>query len=78
MVKIGQKVHFDPFFEIDGIDLGCLPVDHKHVVGTIIEIHEDHKWFSVLYGDDDGYELRTSFCFADIGVSVFMCEEEDV
>ena len=63
-VTVGQKVRFDPFetsigFGID--DLRC------EVEGTVVEIHPEHKWFSVVYGDP---KQRTSFKFWEIGERV--------
>ena len=63
-VAIGQKVRFDPFGDITGFGIK----DNKgEVVGTVVAIHRNHKWFGVEYGDP---KLRTSFKFCDIGKSV--------
>lgn len=66
-VSIGQKVRFDPFEEVHGFGVDeC----RDEVEGTVVEIHKDHKWFSVEYGFP---KMRTSFKFSDIGQVVFVC-----
>lgn len=37
----------------------------KTVLGTVVYINEDHRWFSVAYNG-----LRTSFSFSDVGEGV--------
>jgi hypothetical protein len=67
MVKIGQKVKFDPY---KGIHVaGAFPV-HATLTGTVIEIFKDHGWFSVEYEDPEGKKRRTSFKFQDVGDTV--------
>lgn len=65
-VTIGQKVRFDPFTPLFGFGIDVCRGD---VEGTIVEIHKDHKWFSVEYGNP---KQRTSFKFDDIGKSVIL------
>lgn len=63
MVKIGDKVRFNPF---DGIRVAMgSPKEPKHVTGRVIDIHEDHKWFDVMY-EMGGVKFRTAFNFADL------------
>ena len=63
MVKVGQRVRFNPFYEIKGIGINnCDTVD-----GTVVAIYERNKWFSVEWGE---HKLRTSFQFCDIGRDV--------
>lgn len=64
MIEVGQKVKFDPFWDISAY--GITEISRK-VIGTVVEVHEDHKWFSVEYNEP---KLRTSFNFADIGLAV--------
>lgn len=71
MIKIGDKVKFD---HLNGICIRGLPYGAYVVKGTVIEIHEDHKWFAVEYFLDGNVKMRTSFNFADIGVTVFLCK----
>lgn len=66
MIKVGQKVSFDPF---KGINTYGFTSQRRKVTGTVAEVHEDHHWFGVEY-EIDGVKQRTSFNFADVGVSV--------
>ena len=68
MIKVGQKVRFDPFKELKGFGAE----DHRgeFVTGTVVMVNEPHKWFSVEYGDP---KQRTSFKFSQIGKDVLIC-----
>ena len=68
MVKVGQKVQFDPFRYITGY--GAMGIRGQVTTGTIVYINRKHKWFSVEYGK---HKLRTSFKFWDIGRVVTVC-----
>jgi hypothetical protein len=59
MVKVGQKVRFDPFYGMKGYGV---EVCREEVTGTVVMINHKHKWFLVAYGNN-----RTSFRFDDIG-----------
>ena len=63
MIKVGQKVRFNPFkdLRITGIGgvSGC-------VTGTVVSVHASHHWFGVEYKDGD-HTWRTSFKFEDVG-----------
>ena len=61
MVTVGDKVLFDPFGCITGIDIRY---SREEVTGEVVEVNEKHKWFSVEYGEP---KMRTSFKFCDIG-----------
>ena len=65
MIKVGQKVRFDPFDFIVGY--GAEVIRGNHVTGTVVMVNEPHKWFSVEYGDP---KARISFKFCDIGQRV--------
>jgi hypothetical protein len=65
MVKVGQKVRFDPFCFVSGS--ASESIRGNLVTGTVVEVYEPHKWFSVEYGDP---KTRTSFKFCDIGERV--------
>ena len=65
MITVGQKVKFDPFQHVGGY--GTSDLLGTKVTGTVVEVHEDHRWFSVEYGDP---KQRTSFLFDDIGKDV--------
>lgn len=66
MIRVGQRVRFDPFATSLGFGVDLLRED---VVGTVVEIYYEHKWFSVQYGN-----LRTSFKFCDIDNCVYFCK----
>lgn len=68
MVKVGQKVRFDPF----GAITGFASEDNRGrmLTGTVVMVNVPHKWFSVEYGDP---KMRTSFKFCDIGQVVTIC-----
>lgn len=53
MIKIGQKVKFDPLRDISimGV-LDRRTAKFDQVVGTITYINAPHRWFSVEYGGD--------------------------
>jgi uncharacterized protein Veg len=69
MVKVGQKVKFDPY---KGLKVGSMASLSVTLTGKVIEVFEDHHWFSVQYTDEENNKRRTSFNFADIGVNVFI------
>ena len=68
MIKVGQKVQFDPFKEITGF--GSDDNRGKLVTGTVVMVNEPHSWFSVEYGNP---KMRASFKFCDIGTAVTVC-----
>lgn len=68
-VKVGQKVRFDPLKHIGGY--GAENVRGHYVMGTVVEVHEQHQWFSVEY-DCFGVKQRASFKFIQIGKDVFI------
>jgi hypothetical protein len=70
MVVVGDKVRFDPFYEITGF--GSSDNRGKVVKGTVVFVHYEHKWFSVEY-DCDGVKQRTSFKFSQLGEDVKIC-----
>ena len=68
MIKVGQKVRFDPFKELKGF--GAEDNRGNYVTGTVVMVNAPHKWFSVEYGNPN---MRTSFNFSDIGSVVKVC-----
>ena len=71
-VEIGQKVKFDPFKGIrDGRGLYIRPIMET---GTVVEVYDDHSWFSVEYVDNENRKQRASFKFDDIGYAVEIIE----
>lgn len=67
MVKVGQKVRFDAFYFME--NQGILR-EHLYTTGTVVYVNEEHKWFSVEYGDP---KALTSFKFCEIGKEVKIC-----
>ena len=63
-IAAGRKVRFDPFYNVKGDYFTTVRCE---VVGTIVKVYPNHKWFLVVYGDA---KLRTGFNFCDIGKSV--------
>ena len=63
MLKLGQKLKFDPWHGIHSV-LGR--VDTKdEVEGTIIYVHPNHHYVMVEY-ELGGEKFKTSFNYADI------------
>lgn len=63
-IKVGQVVKFDPFRGIrfyGSVFLGSI------VTGTIIDVNNEHQYFTAEYGDEP---FRISFKFDDIGNAV--------
>lgn len=68
MVKVGQKVRFDPLYYVTGY---CAElVRGNYETGTVVYVNELHNWFSVEYGNP---KTRASFKFCDIGKAVEVC-----
>lgn len=67
MIKIGQKVMFDA---LKDVKIFSFKGRRRTDVGTVVEVHKDHRWFSVEYFIDDK-PIRTSFKFDQIGRDVF-------
>lgn len=67
MIKVGQKVRFDPYREITGF--ASEDCRGKKVIGTVVMVNRPHTWFSVEY-DCHGVKLRDSFKFSQIGNGV--------
>ena len=65
MVKVGQKVRFDPLDYISG--MGAEAVRGTEVTGTVVMVNVPHKWFLV---EDNKTKLRASYKFCDIGEAV--------
>lgn len=67
MIKVGQKVRYDPLAHVKGFALADLRTEST---GTVVYINEKHRWFSVV---NDESRLRTSFHFCQIGRDVKVC-----
>lgn len=68
MIKVGQKVRFDPLSHITGFASG--DCRGNYVTGTVVYVNYPHKWFSVWYGTP---KARASFKFCEIGTAVTIC-----
>lgn len=58
-ISVGQQVQFDPFETVCGYGVDAI---RGMVMGTIVKVYPEHKWFSVEYGE----KQRTSFKFCDV------------
>lgn len=67
MIRVGQKVRFDPFGVIKCSNIGFY---RGTVIGEVVEVNYAHKWFSVAYGNP---KMRTSYKFCEIGSVVKVC-----
>lgn len=68
MIKVGQKVKFNPFKGLHSVgDISST----ENTEGVVKFVHERNRWFSVEYGDD--VKLRISYNFNDIGKDVRLC-----
>ena len=66
MIKLGQKVHFNPFHGVRQYGLGTA---NDFVIGIVNYIHPTNGWFNVKYDNGDGTQLL-GFRFDDIGKTV--------
>ena len=62
MIKLGQKVRFNPWHGQRGFaDCDC------NVDGTVIYVHPAHHYFTVVYElGPMKHKFKTSFHFADV------------
>lgn len=68
MIKVGQKVEFDPFKETTGF---CSELNRGNpVTGTVVMVNRPHMVFFVEYGKP---KATTAFKFCDIGQAVKVC-----
>lgn len=69
MVRVGQKVRFDPQAHATGF--GAADERGRKVPGTVTMVNEKHKWFMAEYSE---HKLRIWFKFCDIPERVQICE----
>lgn len=62
MIKVGKKVRFDPYKGMS--NHGATPI-HCEVVGTIVYVHKDHRYFTAEY-ETANTKFKTSFKFDDV------------
>ena len=70
MVKVGDRVQFDPFIGYKGF--ASSDCRGRIVTGPVVWINRLNGWFSVEY-DCGKTKLVTSFNFHDIGRVVTVC-----
>jgi hypothetical protein len=66
MIKVGQRVRFNPF---KGLHLHGSGAIEDEVVGVVHYIHPTNGWFNVKYDGGDGPQLL-GFRYDDIGKNV--------
>lgn len=66
MIKVGQRVQFDPF---KGIRVTGMADLQETFEGIVHFVHPTHQWFNVEYVDNAGKRL-IGFKFDDIGREV--------
>ena len=64
MIKLGQKVRFDP---LEGMLFYGADSFRTTVTGVITAIYKAHRWFLVEYGEK---KIRMAFKFDDVGETV--------
>lgn len=64
MIEVGTKVSFDAFGQMSN---QSIIREHLYTTGTVVYVNENHKWFSVEYGNP---KARDSFKFCEIGKEV--------
>ena len=62
MIKLGQKVRFNPYEDMRGYGVGLIRGD---LTGTVILVHPSHRYFIAEYGDGEA-KFKTSFKFNDV------------
>jgi hypothetical protein len=66
MIKVGQKVRFNPFSGVRQYGLGSA---QDIVDGIVNYVHPTNGWFNVRYNNGDGTQLL-GFRFDDINKTV--------
>lgn len=62
MLKLGQKVKFDPWKGQHSVGIN---VPAGEIDGTIVCIHPSHHWFTVEYRTNN-HKFRTSYHFCEV------------
>ena len=62
MIKVGQKVIFDPWHGIHGSDVAEVKGERK---GRIIYVNDEHRYFTASY-EINNRKWLTSFKFTDV------------
>ena len=66
MIKIGQKVRFNPYKDLHIQGAGGI---EDEVIGVVNYIHPTNGWFNVKYDGGDGPRLL-GFRYDDVGKNV--------
>lgn len=69
MIKLGQKVKFNPFEGTKVVG----SMDNTEVIGEVTYIHEENQWFQITYGK---HNLRRCYKFSDIGTEVKIIRDD--
>lgn len=69
MVSIGDKVRFIPAWDEPGCDRDGARNKRK-LIGHVVYINEENRWFMVQYGKRKKVKLRECFNFQAIGSEV--------
>lgn len=62
MIRVGQKVQFDPYAEMHSYATASL---HSTVTGKVIYVHPTHRYFTAEYDVGDS-KFKISFNFKDL------------
>jgi hypothetical protein len=62
MIKVGQKIRFDPFHGVGSYGLGAC---HKKVEGTVTMVYPEHRYFTAEYEMGER-KFLISFNFVDV------------
>ena len=68
MIKVGQKVTFNPFRGLNSVSDITL---FDNTEGVVKYVNANNRWFSVEYGDP---KMVISFNFHDIGKTIKLAE----
>ena len=77
MIAVGQKVRFIPAWNEPGADRNGARNKRK-LVGRVVYINEENRWFMVQYGKRKGVKLRECFSFHAIGSEVKILGRSEV
>lgn len=66
MIKVGQKVRFNPYH---GVKQSGFGVENDVAEGVVHYVHPTNRWFNIKYNGGDG-PMLTGFKFDDIGKNV--------
>ena len=62
-IKVGKKIRFDPY---EGMRSYGIANVRGEVVGKIIDVYPEHRYFTAEYTVDDEKKFKISFKFDDV------------